>query len=73
MKKLFFVVAVVGGLSMIAQSCAKDWTCECTGTVLGINYTVDTTLTDMKKGDAETTCDGFDWTLGSDSQDCELK
>lgn len=73
MKKMILAVAVVGGLTLLA-SCKKDFVCTCSGTVLGVPYSgADTTLSDMTKKDAETTCSSFDWTFGSDSQTCELK
>ncbi|MBK8926128.1 MAG: hypothetical protein IPM74_09505 [Crocinitomicaceae bacterium] len=52
----------------------KDYVCTCSGTVLGIPYSgADTTLADMTKKDAESKCDSFEFSIGSDSQTCELK
>lgn len=73
MKKMILAVAVIGGITMLA-SCKKDYVCSCSGTVFGVSYSgADTTLTDMTKKDAETKCSSFDFSVGSDSQTCELK
>ncbi|MBK9191713.1 MAG: hypothetical protein IPM77_09470 [Crocinitomicaceae bacterium] len=73
MKKMILAVAVIGCVTVLT-SCKKDYVCTCSGTVLGIPYSgADTTLVDMSKKDAETKCSSFDWTVGTDSQTCELK
>lgn len=64
MKNLFVIAAVLFAFS--ATSCKKDYTCECTGGILGPkNYD----LGKNKKDDAETKCDVFK--LAHDA--CSLK
>lgn len=79
MKKGIIIVAALGLLAVV--SCKKDHSCSCTATStsdLGtISVTVDTTLTDMNKKDADAACNNLDYslTVGTSSvkQDCELK
>lgn len=74
MKKLILAIAVIGGITVLS-SCKKDWTCECTGEVLGTPFTVnDTVYTDMTKKDATSKCDLNDYSVGADNYaECELK
>jgi hypothetical protein len=57
MKKVLLVA--VAGLFVLA-SCKKDYTCECTVTLLGTSQTVSTEYKDVKKKDATETCDKSD-------------
>ena len=73
MKKFIIAAVVIAGISAFT-SCKKDWTCSCTATASGFTISYDTTLTDMKKSDAESTCSGYNFNYGSlGSQTCELK
>ncbi|MBK7130566.1 MAG: hypothetical protein IPM74_11865 [Crocinitomicaceae bacterium] len=73
MKKVALALVVVAS-AVVFTSCKKDYVCTCSGTVLGIPYSgADTTLADMTKKDAESKCDSFEFSIGSDSQTCELK
>lgn len=65
---------VLGGLAAMT-SCKKDWVCSCDGAFGGVSYTgADTTFTDMKKDEAETKCNSYDYSFGTDNyQDCELQ
>ncbi len=68
MKKVFAVAA----LSVFAlTSCKGDYTCDCT--IDGNSYTFE--YTDVKKKDAEDTCDQQEATYsqGGNSVTCELK
>ncbi len=81
MKKMMIMVVVVGGLTAFT-ACKKDHNCSCTtdSTVTGfatVSVTWDTTLVDMTKGDAKTTCTGLDYSVNtggsSVTQTCALK
>ena len=79
MKKGIIIVAAMG--LFVAVSCKKDHTCSCdvtsTNDLGTITITVDTTFTDMKKKDADASCNNLDYSLSSGTssvkQDCELK
>ncbi|MCG8575849.1 MAG: hypothetical protein MI810_13260 [Flavobacteriales bacterium] len=73
------MVAVVGGLTVLA-SCKKDHTCECvveTSGLINSTSTVDTTLADMTKKDAEAACEGLNSSTSAFGQTvtstCSLK
>ena len=79
MKKGLMIFAALAFLAVV--SCSKDRTCSCTTTTSfgGATSTVtaDTTLANMSKGDAKTTCESFESSgdiFGTtwDTQ-CELK
>jgi hypothetical protein len=53
MKKVLFVAAL--GMLTLA-SCKKDYTCECTTTIVGFSSTATTTINATKK-DAKTACE----------------
>ncbi len=58
MKKVILLCTVLLGIVAIS-SCKKDRICECTVESTGfltLTLTVDTTFTDISKGDAETKC-----------------
>jgi hypothetical protein len=65
MKKVFALLAVVA----LFGSCKKDWTCECT--VLG--FTTSGELKDMKKSEAQDSCDAASTAAGILGGSCELK
>lgn len=70
---MILAAVVLGGLAALT-SCKKDHICTCSGSVFGFEYSgADTTLMDMSKKDAESKCESFEFTLGSDYQTCELK
>lgn len=66
MKKLFigiFAASMMFGFT----SCKKDYTCKCTGGVLG---SVDYPIEDAKKADAEDACTALE--AGGAHSSCEL-
>lgn len=63
MKKVLFAAVAVLALA----SCKKDWTCECTSSVVGNLPAV--TLKDMSKKDAEKACEGNNTAIAT----CKLK
>jgi hypothetical protein len=55
MKKIFFISAV---LVLSLASCKKDYTCVCTGNILGTTVSVTTEAKSTKKG-ADDWCKGL--------------
>lgn len=53
--KMFFVAAAVAMISL--SSCKKDYVCECEYSMGGVTATQEYTFNDVKKDDAETSCD----------------
>ncbi len=53
MKKVFLTIAVAG---LAMASCKKDYTCECTTTVLGFSSSA-TTIVNGTKKDAKAACE----------------
>ena len=66
MKKVYMMLAVC---AIALASCKKDYTCSCT--VLG--QTIDTTIPDAKKADAEEVCDTQSAGVAAAGGSCELK
>ncbi|MEN9442729.1 MAG: hypothetical protein RLZ33_2806 [Bacteroidota bacterium] len=66
MKKVLFVAAL--GMLTLA-SCKKDYTCECT--INGLTST--STMKDVKKKDAEKSCDALNANAAILSGSCKLK
>ena len=59
MKKFTIAVATVlasGGLN----ACTSDYVCTCDVTVFGFPVSVDTTFTDVSRGDAEDECQALE-------------
>jgi hypothetical protein len=63
MKKIILVAAVA---MLVLASCKKDYTCECTSSLLGVTSFV---IEDSSKSDAEDGCSG----TGSTLTTCNLK
>jgi hypothetical protein len=64
MKKLFSLLAIVA----LFAACKKDFTCECT--ILG--QTVSQTFTDVKKSEAQDSCDAASAGAALLGGSCEL-
>lgn len=73
MKKVIYVGAFLFLGSMALTSCKKDYTCDCTYKIAGMDaeqsYSFD--IKDAKKKDAEDACD-YDL-AGTQSMNCDLK
>ncbi len=65
MKKLFSLLAIVA----LFAACKKDFTCECT--ILG--QTVSQTFTDVKKSEAQDSCNAANAGASILGGSCELK
>ena len=70
MKKLLMITVMLGGVAAMT-SCKKDWTCECTATAGGNSVTTSTTLENLKKKDAEASCN-YTLTVGTSSTTCAI-
>ena len=69
MKRLAFVAGAIFMLSL--ASCKKDYTCTCVTSVDGFDdVTTTVEYTDVKKSDAEESCDTLD--SASESTTCTL-
>jgi hypothetical protein len=53
--KMFFVAAAVAMISL--SSCKKDYECECEYSMGGVTASQTYTFNDVKKDDAEASCD----------------
>lgn len=62
------MIAIVGG-AFALTSCKKDYTCSCTAS----GVTVDYTIQDAKKKDAQDACDASSTTYSIIGGSCELK
>jgi Ni/Co efflux regulator RcnB len=72
MKKLVLSIAALALVATTMTSCKKDYTCECTATVLGMTATTSTTINDTKKNATET-CDKGDATTVGAEVSCSIK
>jgi hypothetical protein len=73
MKKLLSIAAVTVALVSLS-SCKKDYTCTCKYTMEGLGEQTQTlALTNLKKKDAETSCDTFKAQWSTFGGTCELK
>jgi hypothetical protein len=68
--KKFIAIAALGVLTL--ASCKKDYTCECSSTVLGMTATASTTINDTKKK-AEDTCTAGSKTENGVTVSCKIK
>ena len=70
MKKVALFLGVAFVASLALTSCKGDYTCECTNTLAGQSQTFSIEYKDVKKSDAQESCDALDllYTGG-----CELK
>ena len=70
MKKVLFLSLVFGGLAL--TSCKKDYTCECTYDLLGVQTSTSVEFKDVKKKEAEDACNSYNLPNASDMK-CSLK
>ncbi len=71
MKKVLFVAAIAA-FAFGATSCKKDYTCECSTTVNGETFTTSAEYKDVKKKDAEDSCEAAN-SAGGATTTCSLK
>lgn len=71
MKKLVLSIAALSLVATTMTSCKKDYTCECTVTVLGMTTTSSTTINDTKKN-AEDKCSATASSAGATAT-CKIK
>jgi hypothetical protein len=69
MKKFLALAAVVVALA----SCKKDYTCECTATILGVTDTETLTFEDATKAEAEDSCNTANTAYQLFGGSCELQ
>lgn len=69
MKKVFFGLALVAGMA----SCKKDYTCECTTSMVGMEDVVTTATINGKKKDVKAACEAGTSSLMGMGITCEIK
>ena len=72
MKKFLLSVAAFAIVATTMTSCKKEYTCECTATVLGFTATSSATIKDTKKNAKEACEKGNSATAGAEVS-CKIK
>jgi hypothetical protein len=72
MKKLVLSIAALALVASTMTSCKKEYTCECTATVLGFTATASTTIKDTKKK-AKETCEAGNSSTAGATASCKIK
>lgn len=54
------MLVAVAAFTLATTSCAKDWTCSCSATVLGTNISESEDYADLKKSEASDKCDALE-------------
>ncbi len=72
MKKIVLSIAALALVATTMTSCKKEYTCECTATVLGFTTTASSTIKDTKKK-AKEACEKGNASAAGSSVSCKIK